>query len=153
MSGVAVSVSRPNHYKVTSANETIPVYEYLNGRFITENVHYRDITGTDQTLSCVVPISCRKVVGANKPTNRFAYSPYFTPMYIAFRYIYYEPSANDNKGQIISGPLSRTIKISARRFPFPPDYYNSGLIGLPVTTPYAHYAPTELKCWIENNLP
>ena len=155
-----VSVDRPNHYEVTSVNQKIPVWEYLNGRFTTETVDYRGTSGIIQSLeNLVIPVTRRDSnsnVGA-----RFPYSSKYTPLYAAFRYIAWDPNVNGGLGQIISGPLSKVIKVSHKKFPFMYDWAASGLhnyacastlwsgtSGGPIEGPNS-----ELKCWIETRLP
>jgi hypothetical protein len=156
-----VSVDRPNHYEVTSVNQNIPVWEYFNGRFTVEDVDYRGTSGgTLQIENLVVPV-IRRRQNAAAGGARFPYSSMYTPLYAAFRYIAWDPNANAGRGQIISGPLSRVIKISHKVFPFDYDWAASGLHG--VACANAVWSGTsggpieglnsELKCWFETRLP
>jgi hypothetical protein len=155
------SVDRPNHYEVISINQNIPVWEYLSGRFTADEVTYRSSTsGMQEPLpNLVIPISRRRqsaVLG-----GRFPYSSLYTPLYAAFRYIAWDPNANSGLGQIISGPLSKVIKVSHKAFPFQYDWAASGFYGTPVCAPKwsgtsggpIEGPNSELKCWIETRLP
>jgi hypothetical protein len=147
-----VSVDRPNHFRVSSVNEKINVWQYLNGRFIDDVVKYRDTGGVTQNLSCVYPIS-RSSGGGTLPSSRFAYSAVYTPMYIGFRYIMWDSSLNNGLGQFIVGPMSRVIKIAAEIHPFVYDNAASLGLGLPACTINAGYDKTRLNCWFETRLP
>jgi hypothetical protein len=147
-------LNKPNHYPVTSINQVINVYEYLNARFGVFSVGYRDYSSpsTITTTNCLIPISGRYSAGKNKPTNRFSYSPFLTPMYICFRYIIWDPNANSGRGQIISGPLSRTIKITNKEFPFLPDFTTPESAYIPVAKINPNWVGKEfmLKCNMED---
>jgi hypothetical protein len=154
----AFGMDRPNHYEVTSVNEKIPVWEYLNGRFTVTNVNYRSTSGVGSSLqNLVVPISRR--ASQSGIGSRFPYSSVYAPLYAAFRYIAWDPNANGGQGQIISGPLSKVIKVSHEQFPFNYSFTNfagaatcttvwSGTSGGPIEGPNS-----QLKCWIETRLP
>jgi hypothetical protein len=89
MGGGVLAVDRPNHYQVTSQNQVIPVWQYLNNRFTRYMVKYRDSAGLDQVLECSCPSSRLKSV-MYSPGGRFGYSAQYTPMYIAFRYVMWD---------------------------------------------------------------
>jgi hypothetical protein len=158
----AARIDKPNHYEVTSVNQKIPVWEYLNGRFTTDFVAYRNTTGVLSLFqNLVVPVSRRNRRSNPAVGNRFPYNSSYTPFYAAFRYIAWDPSANGGQGQLISGPLSKVIKVSHKQFPFAYDWAASGLYlapcalatwsgtsGGPIEGPNS-----ELKCWIETRLP
>lgn len=151
--GLAFGIDRPNHYKVNSINEEIPVSQYINGRFTYHEVKYRGATNTIVSLNTYIPISGKRGSGKNRPTSRFAYSPYYTPLYIAFRYVVWDPSANGGAGQILSGPLSRVIKITHSKFPFLTDPYLSTIYNIPIASISPHYVENTMQCWFEKRLP
>ena len=123
-------------------------------------IRYRPICNQIYLENLVVPASRRNRTSATIG-NRFPYSPNYTPLYAAFRYVAWDPSANGGQGQLISGPLSKVIKVSHKEFPFEYDWAASGIIGRPTCSP--NWSGTsggpiegpnsELKCWIETRLP
>ena len=158
-----VSVDRPNHYEVTAVNQRIPVWEYLNGRFTLDKVQYRSSTSgnVEDNYNMLVPVSRRRQPNIST-FSRFPYSARYAPLYAAFRYIAWDPSANGGLGQIMSGPLSKTIKVSHKRFPWEYDWAASGTYGIACCTPLwfgtsgvniVDGANSVLKCWIETRLP
>jgi hypothetical protein len=150
----AYNINRPNHIPVSNNLQQLPAWQVLHGRYMYEDVAYADAgTGSDNTLNTLIPISGRKKVAGNRPTNRYAYSPFYTPIYLAFRYILYNPTYNGGKGQIVSGPLSRVVKISHRDFPFEPDYVRSNLYGRPVANINPNHVAENLQAWFETRLP
>jgi hypothetical protein len=152
-----IGVDRNNHYEVTSeAINNYPIWEYFHNRFEFEDVAYRDLNGVTQSANILVPSLGKRHRGRNLPTSRFAYSPWYAPYYCAFRYIQWIPSANGGKGQIVSGPLSKILKITMKYHPFQPNYLQSAIVGKPVCEinqlvldGYWSY----LKCSWESNLP
>jgi hypothetical protein len=146
--GASGSIVRENFYPITNHYSNIPVYNMLNNRFHEYNVRYRNTIGDSDDLLTIIPSVGYSRGGANRATNRYAYSPYYTPYYIAFRYIVYTA---DNK--IISGPLSNIVKITHKYMPFKYDYDLSNQSGLPVANINNIYNKTELKCWLETKLP
>lgn len=158
---VLVNINRPNWYQVTSVNQSIPVYEYLNSRFYQANVEYRDTSGTLQTLAnTFIPVYGSRSAGKNRATSRFAYSPFYTPLYVAFRYIVWNPNGGpidpDTEapyGEIISGPLSRVVKIGHEQFPFNYDYAASSIYGVPCASISGLYDATVLRCLFETRVP
>jgi hypothetical protein len=159
-SGALIGIDRPNHYEVLSYTmSSYPIWEYFIGRFQFWGVAYADnITGAVQSLDVLIPVSGKRRAGSNTPTSRFAYSPFYTPYYCAFRYIQWIPSANGGKGQIVSGPLSKIIKVTGDNFPFSTDYVKSAELGYPVcgiSVPFAANPESyrRLKCNWESNVP
>jgi len=155
-----IGIDRPNHIEVNGYTiSSYPIWQYLNGRFEFYDVKYRDTTGATASIETLIPSTGKSRVGRNRPTNRFAYSPFYTPYYCAFRYIQWIPTANGGRGQIVSGPLSRVIKVTGLNFPFQVDYQQSAVLGFPVcdistqwtSNPSDSYR--KLKCDWESNLP
>ena len=155
--GNPIGIDRPNHYEVTGYTmSSSPIWEYFTGRFEFHGVAYRDITGATLSLTpTLIPGSGRGKAGSNNPTSRFAYSSHYTPYYCAFRYIQWIPTANGGKGQIVSGPLSKIIKVTGLNFPFQTDYQQSAVLGFPVCSINALWNATynELKCSWVSSLP
>jgi hypothetical protein len=148
--GASGSIIRENFYPITNHYSNIPVYNMLHNRFHEYNVYYRDSSNIidDSQLLTIIPSVGYNRAGSNSASNRFAYSSYYTPYYIAFRYIAYTP---DNK--IVSGPLSNIVKITHKYMPFKYDYDLSNQSGIPVANINNIYNKTELKCWLETKLP
>jgi hypothetical protein len=158
--GSYIGIDRPNHYEVLSYTmSSYPIWEYFTGRFEFWNVAYKEsITGTSSYLNVLIPSGGKRKAGSNKPTNRFAYSPFYTSYYCAFRYIQWIPSANGGMGQIVSGPLSKIIKVTGENFPFSADYLKSAVFGYPVCSISAPFLANpnsyrRLKCNWESNVP
>jgi hypothetical protein len=149
---VPLGVDRPNHYKVNAINEQIPVWEYLLARFCLVDIEYRNSSAAIATQTVLLPVSRRTYQGVN-PTSRYAYSPEYTPMYIAFRYITWDGLANEGLGQFISGPISNTVTIAALKHPFIQDSYATSIFGLPCCEVNPLYDNTQLLCTIETKLP
>ena len=156
---VIIGIDRPNHYEVYGYTiSSYPIWQYFTGRFEYFGVAYRDSSNAYPSFYTLIPSSGKRRAGRNQATNRFAYSPFYTPYYCAFRYIQWIPSANGGKGQIVSGPLSKIIKVTGHHFPFQANYVKSAQFGLPVCDinpifiphPYLTY---ELKCNWESNVP
>jgi hypothetical protein len=154
-----IGIDRPNHYEVHGYTiSSYPIWEYFTGRFEYYGVAYRDISNTMATFYTLIPSSGKRRAGSNIATGRYAYSPYYTPYYCAFRYIQWIPSANGGKGQIVSGPLSKILKVTGNTFPFQMNYVKSAQYNTPVcdingnllSSPYLVY---ELKCNWESNVP
>ena len=126
---VYLTINRPNWYQVTSVNQRIEVSDYLNSRFYMANIWYRDVNGTAQSLNDVpIPVYGSTSAGKNsfsKLSSRYPYVSAYTPLYVAFRYILWNPnggpinpSTSAPYGEIISGPLSNVICVTHKYFPF-----------------------------------
>ena len=156
----SLTINRPNWYEVTSVNQAINVGSYFNSRFYNTNIAYRDITGNTVTLDDIpTPVYGSKLHN-NNPTSRFAYSSQYNPLYVAFRYIVWNPNAGPINpdtdlpyGEIISGPLSRVVTVSHTQFPFNYDYSASVAIGSPCTSISSNFQYNQLKCQFETRLP
>jgi len=171
-----IAIDRPNHYEVTSYTmSSYPIWQYLNGRFEFYDVAYADATtGATTYLQTLIPNSGKGQAGRNEvplyPTtapgggSRFPYSPYYTPYYCAFRYIQWIPNVNKRPdgtsyyGQIVSGPLSKVIKVTGLNFPFKTNYRQSAVFDYPVCDISPWWTSNSesyrtLKCDWESNLP
>jgi uncharacterized repeat protein (TIGR03803 family) len=153
LSLVPFPFNKPNHYEVMGHTiSTIPVYEYLNGRFIYWAVEYQDTSNNLTSINAVIPTVGRRKIG-KRPTSRFAYSPAYTPLYVCFRYIQWIPSANGGKGQIVEGPMSKIIKVMSEQFAFNVNYSLSAIYGRPVADISPFFDPWRLNCYFESNVP
>lgn len=134
---------RQNYFPINYHNEKIPVYNMLHNRFHEYDISYRDINLDVTLLNTIIPSIGYNKTYKNKPTYMFSYSPYYTPYYIAFRYIIY--NTYDNK--IISGPLSEIVKITHQYHPFRTNYISSFN-----SSPYAEitnlYNRDIMQCWM-----
>jgi hypothetical protein len=115
----ARNITRYNHLPVINLNEYVDLGICLNNHFILKNVEYITHTGKP-TIDLMVP--CRK--GCSEGGQHGYKHPHgknYVPLYIAFRYIHWLSNLNNGKGQIVSGPLSKTIKVKNTFFPFNKD--------------------------------
>jgi len=108
---VPLLVDRPNFFPVSSINQSIPVWEMLHNRFHTDIVEY-NAGISPGFLNMIIPSvgysRCGKGV-----SNKVPYSPYYTPYYVAFRYIQYIPNPdNPMRSKIIAGPMSEVVRIT-----------------------------------------
>ena len=149
-----LNINRPNHYEVTSQNQVINVSDYFNGMFTQQNVEYNTIAGAYATanLLCTTPAPRRKTAATNGG-ERFAYRSTYQPLYVAFRYVAFDPKGNNNLGRFISGPLSKIVTVSNQIFPFIPQPLYNAVYGYPTCIPHPDYDKQILKCWFENRLP
>ncbi len=145
-----IKMNRPNHFLVPQISGTdqrsfIPVYNFLNGRFMQRGIEYNTGVDTTAILNILTP------VGGSKSyiSNRFGYSSLYRPLRVAFRYIMWDSEAT----RIVSGPLSKTVKIWHERFPFFVDHVASTMAQKTILTlnPLFDVAPgsVQLKCWLE----
>jgi hypothetical protein len=122
--------------------------DMINAKFIFGRIKYRDAaTGMWADGPALYPRNMKSGY-ANKPTTKFAYSTWYSPFRIAFRFIYWD-SANS---RVISGPLSRVITVCPYTFNFPLDYRATTATGVP----HANYNPRNadvLNCQFETRLP
>lgn len=132
--------TRYNHLPVTSLNEKINLGLCLNAHFRQRDVAYLDPTSTNlgdaRYLTCLTPFGSKSLWGGYNDNyslrSKITYSRSYRPLYIAFRYICWLPNNNNGRGQIISGPLSPTIRVGNTLFPFDINHYQSSLKGFPV---------------------
>ena len=126
-----LSVNRHNHTEIdiTDFNKIVNLSNYLAGRFTYDTVHYLPTVGSITSLPNVpVPTTnrnsnynssyARKYKGGNGTSYELCYTGNLTSLYIAFRFIMFDPYSNDGKGKFIEGPLSQTIKVTNKYFPF-----------------------------------
>lgn len=142
------NIIRENFYQIIDHNIDVPVYNMLNNRFHEEEIAYRNniFSGSIAYLKTIVPSVGYNRASYNSPSNKFSYSSWYTPYYVAFRYIIYDKSSN----KITSGPLSNTIKITHEYLPFINNSDLSNQAGIPVATINPLYQKIKLKCKIIN---
>lgn len=143
-----LAVDRPNHYKVSSQNEVIPVWQYLHNRMTQVDVKYRDIYWNDKDLVCLCPAQWLRKF-RNASWTRFWYSSRYTPYYFAFRYI----MKDENWFWFISWPITPIIKLTQEDHPFsfdPIASTNNWSICLKVS--WMHN-PDIARCMFETKLP
>jgi len=126
------NVLRYNQLPVSTSKQVIDLTSCLNGRFREAEIGYcndpLDPSLSNKYLNVIAPFMLLKD-GAGK---RIGYSARYKPMYVAFRYIAWLPSSNNGRGEIVSGPLSPTIRISNLRWPFKTNHYASSVAKTPV---------------------
>lgn len=126
-----LAVNRHNHTQmdITYFNTIVDLSNYLSGRFTYDTVHYLPTVGSITSLPNVpVPTTnraannntayARKNKGGNGTSYELCYTGNLTSLYIAFRFIMFDPYSNNGKGKFIEGPLSQTIKVTNKYFPF-----------------------------------
>jgi hypothetical protein len=111
-----ITATRPNHYRVYTPNQKVAVSDYLNGWFTKLTARYTQVGGATGTFSATAAFPN---VGNSSilATNIKGYSPFFKPLYIAFRYIAWDATLNGGAGDFVSGPLSQTVAVSTEIFP------------------------------------
>ena len=152
---VPVTINRPNWATIDTINQNVPVWQYLNSRFYGESIEYRDQDGNIDYLNTYIPVYGNRAYYKNTVGNgnRFAYSTWYNSLYVAFRYIAWDELANGERGQIISGPLSRVVRVSHRDFPFRYDFNASSIHGVPCAGISDKYIENQLQCFFETRLP
>lgn len=125
---------RFNQLPVTSTNQRIDLSPCLNTHFSEKKVQYADATdGTVKQIDLICPTKSKSASSIlTTPYGRYGYETTYKPLYVAFRYIAWLPENNNGRGQIISGPLSPTIRIANNTFPFHINSYQSSVYGYPV---------------------
>lgn len=129
--GTPLVINRHNHTEIdiTDFNSEINLGEYFEGRFTYDTISYIPSGGGGSLVDLSnVPVpttnsrrnhlSQRTKSGNNGTPYQLCYTGALTSLYIAFRYIMYDPYSNGGKGKFIEGPLSQTIKVTNKFFPF-----------------------------------
>jgi hypothetical protein len=128
-STIPLIVPRMNHYQVSIQNEVVPLDDYFEGRFSYRTLEYYSGATTPPFYGKLnnIPIpntNAQKNVKQKKKSGilgipyQMCYKGNLTSLYVAFRYLMFDPYSNEGKGKFIEGPLSKTIKITNRFFPF-----------------------------------
>ena len=152
------NINRFNHYRVQSSNSKVNVSQYFYGLFTYFNVNYSwpNINETVQiTAECLIPSFRFTKSSSQHSGRRYFYSNAYTPLYVKFRYIMWNPEANSGKGDFISGPLSETIKLSQPVQPFIGDFERSQINNRAIgdINPYYDNNKSLIKCSIQDNTP
>ena len=123
---IPLIIPRMNHYQVFYRNELVNLDNYFVGRFGYTNVGYWT-GGTGNGILNNVPVPFtnsgknfkqKKKSGITGTPYRLCYTGNLTSLYVAFRYLMFDPYSNNGKGKFIEGPLSATIKVTNKYFPF-----------------------------------
>ena len=120
-----LTVDRTNHYEIFNINSNHYVGDYFTGKFTYIDLLYTNSGGGDgNVLNVPVPYSNFSKSAKHKTKSGNNGSPYelcytgrITSLYVAFRYLMFDPEANGGKGQFVEGPLSQTIKVCNKFFP------------------------------------
>jgi hypothetical protein len=124
-STIPLIVPRMNHYQVSGVNQVVQLDDYFKGRFGYSSLAYWN--GATNVLVPNIPIPFTNSSKNSKQKYksgvlgvpyRLCYTGNLTSLYVAFRYLMFDPYSNNGKGKFIEGPLSKTIKVSNRYFPF-----------------------------------
>lgn len=142
------SAPRYNHLSITNNGQYVDLSPCLNGRFKLLSTPYLDSSSVSNSdfryINTIVPFSkTNRSSGSN--IRRFGYKQY-KPMYVAFRYVAYLSSANAGRGQIISGPLSPTIRIVNSIWPFNTNHSQSNVKGFQVVNLNTNFNKEAFKC-------
>jgi hypothetical protein len=124
-STIPLIVPRTNHYQVQGINEVVQLDSYFEGRFAYTSVEYWDGFTSTAVPNIPIPHTNAAKNGKQKRKSgilgvpyRLCYTGSLTSLYVAFRYLMFDPYSNEGKGKFIEGPLSKTIKVTNRYFPF-----------------------------------
>lgn len=112
-----VTMDRPNHLPVHTANSFINASVCLNGRFQNTSINYLDVSNVEQSINIYVPTG-RPSGGGSPPLNYKGYGVNYKPLKIAFRYVVWKPYINNGRGEFLEGPLSSTVTVRHKVFPF-----------------------------------
>lgn len=107
------SVDRINHLKVTSKNEKMLAWQYLNYRLTIVEVAHRDITWEHPTTIRTTSLH-RAGSAPGLEFHAKGYSSEYSPTYIKFRWL----MRNDEDNGFITGPCSDIVAISEKVFPY-----------------------------------
>ena len=125
---IPLIVPRMNHYQVQGINEVVQLDSYFEGRFTyTSSDYYSGLTAPFYGIlnNVPMPYTNRSKNSTQKKKSGILGIPYqlcypgsLTSLYVAFRYLMFDPYSNEGKGKFIEGPLSKTIKVTNKFFPF-----------------------------------
>lgn len=105
-------IDRPNHYKVVSKNETINVFEYLNNRMTNRQCDYKE-AGSINSITLLTP-AVNSRAGRLSGSSRTNIGINIRRYYFKFRYVIYDSI----KKEFIAGPLSDTVELYYKNYPF-----------------------------------
>lgn len=128
-------VIRTNFLPVTSVNNKMDLSPYISTHLREQPVYYLtkdSLSANDYSFSVNLLCPYGGSPRLTQANPKYGYTRNYKPLYVAFRYIAWLPNSNNGKGQIISGPLSPTIRIANKKFPFHVDHYQSSIKEFPV---------------------
>lgn len=149
---------RNNHYQVLNNVDLINAYEYLDNMMGLATVEYIDSGGSLTTKADVVIPMQRKARYKKRPpaVNTFTnvqpvrgYSRAVQPLFFAFRYVAWDESANNGKGDFIEGPLTPVYALTSTVSPFK-RAGSSGLQYIGRVNESLGYSGTQLKVTAQN---
>jgi len=124
-------VLRHNQLPVTSPMQVIDLSPCLNGRFREADIQYSS-DPTQNAFNANIKAIAPFMLLRKGNSARLGYSNKYQAMYVAFRYIAWLPNSNNGRGEIVSGPLSPTIRISNLIWPFQTNHYASSVAQRPI---------------------
>ena len=124
-------VLRHNQLPVTSPMQVIDLSPCLNGRFREADIEYSS-DPTQNAFNANIKAIAPFMLLRKGNSARLGYSNKYQAMYVAFRYIAWLPNSNNGRGEIVSGPLSPTIRISNLIWPFQTNHYASSVARRPI---------------------
>jgi hypothetical protein len=136
------NITRHNHLPISNLNESINLGICLNNHFVKSSIPYKNNNNSEITIELMVPTKHYR----DRISRKYPYSRTYRPLYIAFRYIQWLPNLNNGKGQIISGPLSKTIQVKNHIHPFWIYPFSSTSDHLTVKRIHPEFAPLRFKC-------
>jgi len=127
-STIPLIVPRMNHYQVQGINEVVLLDDYFEGRVEYKSLsYYSGVTSPFYGILNNVPIPYTNKSKNKKQKTKsgtlglpyqMCYKGNLTSLYVAFRYLMFDPYSNNGNGKFIEGPLSKTIKVTNKFFPF-----------------------------------
>jgi len=139
-------VPRPTEWSVTAKNQIITMLDIAS--FVRlESVAWRDATGTDNLVNCLVPTytSPRSFQRAKRH-----YGKLYTPNYFVFRYSVIDLS--DPRGNRISGGISRAVKMTHKIHPFNYLADESKALGKACCEINPNFKDSQIVCQFETHL-
>ncbi len=141
-------IHKSNQLAVTGNGQLINLVSCLDGLMKEKDMDYRDVSAANSSattnITLIAPVPKRGIMSA---TSRFYAIPGgLKPLYVAFRYIVWLPTENGGRGQIISGPLSQTIRVGYSHHPLVFDPFTSQTKGFQVAFQNPKYVAAEFKC-------
>jgi len=136
---------RYNQLPVSILNERIDLSVCLNNHFSETEVAFINSSNVKEEISLITP-GFRASSKISNSNPRFPYSRNYRPLYVAFRYINWLPNANDGRGQIVSGPLSKTVQVRNTKSPFNIDHFYSSIHGRPVCNLNPNFDKSKFIC-------
>lgn len=136
------AIYRPSEFPVSSNWEIIPLREALNWRFKVGNVLYRDTTWTEQTILVPAPIRRFSALNSINITNKYYYSPIYSPLYVRARY-----AIKNTDWTWESWPVSDVFTVTNTVHPFLYNPVQSWILWTQCCDISPAYTATELQCY------